>query len=77
MQVTRDQIRGTFTVSIDAGLRSAWATNAGRSKSDLKPIRVAGVQARVDARTDAHLQDAIAGLDAHPLDALHAARPTT
>ena len=36
-QVTSDQIRGMFTFSIDTGLRSAWARNAGRSRSDLKP----------------------------------------
>src|SRR5262249_7124236 len=38
MQVTRDQIRGTLTFSIETGLSSAWARNAGRSRSDLKPM---------------------------------------
>ena len=37
MQVTSDQIRGTFTFSIDTGFRSACARNAGRSRSDLNP----------------------------------------
>jgi hypothetical protein len=37
-QVTSDQIFGTFTFSIDTGFRSAWARNAGRSRSDLKPM---------------------------------------
>ena len=37
MVVTSDQIRGTFTFSIDTGFRSAWTRNAGRSRSDLKP----------------------------------------
>ena len=36
--VTSDQIRGTFTFSIDTGCRSACARNAGRSRSDLKPM---------------------------------------
>ena len=36
--VTSDQIRGKFTFSIDIGLRSAWARNAGRSRSDLNPM---------------------------------------
>ncbi len=36
-QVTSDQIRGTFTFSIETGRRSACARNAGRSRSDLKP----------------------------------------
>ncbi len=37
MQVTRDQIRGMLTFSIETGVSSAWARNAGRSRSDLKP----------------------------------------
>ena len=37
-QVTSDQILGTFTFSIDTGFRSACARNAGRSRSDLKPM---------------------------------------
>src|SRR5262249_46634855 len=37
-QVTSDQIRGTFTFSIDIGWRSAWTRNAGRSRSDRKPM---------------------------------------
>jgi hypothetical protein len=36
-QVTSDQMRGTFTFSIDTGFRSACTRNAGRSRSDLKP----------------------------------------
>src|SRR6185295_15729223 len=37
-QVTSDQIRGMLTFSIEIGSRSAWARNAGRSRSDLKPM---------------------------------------
>src|SRR6185503_3250596 len=36
-QVTSDQIRGTFTFSIEIGSRPAWTRNAGRSRSDLNP----------------------------------------
>ena len=36
--VMSDQIRGTLTFSIDFGWSSAWARNAGRSRSDLKPM---------------------------------------
>ena len=36
--VTSDQIRGTFTFSIETGCRSACARNAGRSRSALKPM---------------------------------------
>src|ERR1051325_3310509 len=36
-QVTRLQIRGTLTFSIDIGCRFACVRNAGRSRSDLKP----------------------------------------
>ena len=36
--VTSDQIRGKFTFSMETGLRSAWARNAGRSRSDLNPM---------------------------------------
>ena len=38
MQVTSDQIRGMFTFSIETGCSSACARNAGRSRSDLKPM---------------------------------------
>ena len=38
MQVTSDQILGMFTFSIETGLSSACARNAGRSRSDLKPM---------------------------------------
>ena len=38
MQVTSDQILGTFTFSIDIGCSSAWARKPGRSRSDLKPM---------------------------------------
>src|SRR5205085_1360432 len=37
-QVTSDQIFGQFTFSIETGLRSVCARNAGRSRSDLKPM---------------------------------------
>src|SRR5262249_22167913 len=52
MQVRRDQMRGKFTFSIDAGLMPACAMNAGRSRSALKPMcTVAGEIARsIDAR---------------------------
>ena len=36
--VTRDQIRGTFTFSIDTGSSADCARNAGRSRSALKPM---------------------------------------
>src|SRR5438128_1989653 len=35
--VTSDQIRGTFTFSIEIGWRSACTRKAGRSRSDLNP----------------------------------------
>jgi len=38
VQVTSDQIFGTFTFSIEIGCSSAWARNPGRSRSDLKPM---------------------------------------
>ena len=38
MQVMSDQILGTLTFSIDTGFNSAWARNAGRSRSDLNPM---------------------------------------
>ncbi len=36
--VTRDQIRGTFTFSIEIGSSADCARNAGRSRSALKPM---------------------------------------
>ena len=46
-QVTSDQMRGKLTFSIETGFRLACARNAGRSRSDLKPIcTVKGAMAR-------------------------------
>ena len=50
-QVTSDQILGMFTFSIEIGSRSAWARNAGRSRSDLNPMcTVNGEMARSSRR---------------------------
>ena len=38
VQVTSDQIFGTFTFSIEIGRSSACARKPGRSRSDLKPM---------------------------------------
>ena len=38
VQVTSDQMRGMLTFSIETGVRSACARNAGRSRSALKPM---------------------------------------
>src|SRR5690606_22655118 len=37
-QVTSDQMRGMLTFSMETGVRRACARNAGRSRSDLKPM---------------------------------------
>ena len=78
MQVTSDQIRGTFTFSIEIGLSSACARNAGRSRSDLKPMctvngeisRSIERQQRIRAAEVVQDDDAAAG----PADAAHLAR---